>query len=221
VLPETTPAATMYPEYNMVAAPPVSSARRFTTRPPANLYSRTGFFFTVRCNSDRTPSILPAMTASTAISAPTTTKKLRKRRISPKIVQAVELLAKGECRTQKQAAERVGVSEEWLSTMLGRDETRVLLEQTCRKFIRTGTVRATARLVELLDSASARTSLEAAKHVLGIENIRPPADGAPIVNIGLSVGYVIDLSGGPRDITPDADDRPSSAAPALSRGSGK
>ncbi|MEH2521565.1 hypothetical protein V1279_007138 [Bradyrhizobium sp. AZCC 1610] len=141
---------------------------------------------------------------STAISAdsnPQREIKRRKRRISPKIVQAVELLAKGECRTQKLAAQRVGVSEEWLCTMLGREETRVLLEQTCRKYLRTGKVRATARLVELLDSPSQRTALEASKHVLGIEGITPPRDPFQ-VNVGLdvSVGYVIDLSGpDPRD----------------------
>jgi hypothetical protein len=145
---------------------------------------------------------------------PITEKKRRKRRISPKIVQAVELLAKGDVRTQKQAAERVGVSEEWLSTMLGREETRVLLEQTCRKYLRTGTVRATARLVELLDSNSSRTALEASKHVLGIGGISPPREGGVSINIGNdSPGYVVvlrhrddpDLQG---DLTPIIDLKP-------------
>jgi hypothetical protein len=135
------------------------------------------------------------MEPETALRAPTTTKKLRKRRISPKIVQAIELLAKGECRTQKQAAERVGVSEEWLSTMLGRDETRVLLEQTVRKSLRTGTVRASARLIELLDSNSSRTALEASKHVLAISGHAPPRDGATVNIHGGegAAGFIIQL----------------------------
>jgi hypothetical protein len=167
----------------------------------------------VRCQSSAATAKLLAMAPETALSAPTNIKKLRKRRISPKIVQAVELLAKGECRTQKQAAERVGVSEEWLSTMLGRDETRVLLEQTCRKYLRTGTVRATARLVELLDSNSSRTALEASKHVLGIGGISPPREGGVNINIGTDPGYVVvlrhrddpDLQG---DLTPIIDLKP-------------
>ena len=168
----------------------------------------------VRCQSSAATAKLLAMAPETALSAPTNIKKLRKRRISPKIVQAVELLAKGDVRTQKQAAERVGVSEEWLSTMLGREETRVLLEQTCRKYLRTGTVRATARLVELLDSNSSRTALEASKHVLGIGGISPPREGGVNISIGNdSPGYVVvlrhrddpDLQG---DLTPIIDLKP-------------
>jgi hypothetical protein len=182
----------------------------------------------VRCQSSGTSTRLLAMAPETALSAPTSVKKIRKRRISPKIVQAVELLAKGDVRTQKQAAERVGVSEEWLSTMLGRDETRVLLEQTCRKYLRTGTVRATARLVELLDSNSSRTALEASKHVLGIGGISPPREGGVNISIGNdSPGYVVilrhrddpDLQGDGAqiiDVTSDAENA-SAVVPAPSK----
>jgi hypothetical protein len=38
-------------------------------------------------------------------------------------------------------------------------------------------------------------SLDASKHVLAIEGIRPPDQGQVSVNVGVSVGYVIDLSG--------------------------
>ena len=117
------------------------------------------------------------------------------------------------------------VTPEWLSKMLGRPEIGVLLEQTCRKYLRNGTVRATARLVELLDSPSARTSLEASKHVLGIQGIAPPMSGGPVINVGLSVGYVIDLTPQPHrgqalDITPNAED-PSAAALDPPKGYGR
>lgn len=53
---------------------------------------------------------------------------------------------------------------------------------------------ATARLVELLDSPSQRTALEASKHVLGIEGIAPPRDGSSVhIHGGEGSGYVIYL----------------------------
>lgn len=157
----------------------------------------------------------PSGMSKIANTKPTEIKR-RKRAVSAKIIHAVELLASGKARTQSEAAAMASVTPEWLSKMLGRPEIGVLLEQTCRKYLRNGTVRATARLVELLDSPSARTSLETSKHVLGIQGITPPSNGAPIVNVGLSVGYVIDLSGGePRttiEVKPNAEH---ASAPAL------
>jgi hypothetical protein len=132
--------------------------------------------------------------------------KRRKRAVSPAIIHAIELLASGKARTQSEAAAMASVSPEWLSKMLGRPEIGVLLEQTCRKYLRNGTVRATARLIELLDSNSSRTALEASKHVLGIQGIAPPTSG-PVVNLGISVGYVIDLrppTSREIDVTPNA-----------------
>jgi hypothetical protein len=132
----------------------------------------------------------------TANTKPTKIKR-RKRRISPKIIHAIELLASGKARTQSEAAAMASVTPEWLSKMLGRPEMGVLLEQTCRKYLRNGTVRATARLIELLDSASSRTALEASKHVLGISNISPPREGGVTINTTGGSGYVIQL--GSRD----------------------
>jgi hypothetical protein len=56
-------------------------------------------------------------------------------------------------------------------------------------------MRASARLLELVDASSEHVSLDASKHVLAIEGIRPPDQGQVSVNVGVSVGYVIDLSG--------------------------
>jgi hypothetical protein len=52
-------------------------------------------------------------------------------------------------------------------------------------------------VVELMDAASEHVSLDASKHVLAIGNIRPPETGSSVnVNLGISVGYVIDLTPG-------------------------
>jgi hypothetical protein len=60
-----------------------------------------------------------------------------------------------------------------------------------------GTLRASARVLELMDASSEHVSLDASKHVLAIGNIRPPETGSSVnVNVGLSVGYVIDLTPG-------------------------
>jgi len=64
-----------------------------------------------------------------------------------------------------------------------------------RKTIAHGKMRASARLLELVDASSEHVSLDASKHVLAIEGIRPPDQGQVSVNVGVSVGYVIDLSG--------------------------
>jgi hypothetical protein len=157
-------------------------------------------------------------------------KKRRKRKVGAKIIQCLELIASGRVRTQSEAAAAVGITPEWLSKMLKRPETGVLLDEICRKYLRTGKVRATSRLLELLESASGRTSLEASRLVLGIGGIAPPREGGVNINVDINQapGYVVllrhrddpDLRGDDTapmiDVTPD--DRPSSAVPAVSEG---
>jgi hypothetical protein len=70
----------------------------------------------------------------------------------------------------------------------------VFLEQRARQTIAVASARASERIVELVDASSEHVSLDAAKHVLAIGNIRPPDQGQVSVNVGVSVGYVIDLT---------------------------
>ena len=105
--------------------------------------------------------------------SPIAEKKHRKRRVSPKVLQAIELIASGQAPTQIAAATQVGITPEWLSKMLKRPEIGVLLDEICRRYLRAGKVRATSRLIELLESNSSRTSLEASRLVLGIGGIAP------------------------------------------------
>jgi hypothetical protein len=128
--------------------------------------------------------------SETANTQPTEIKR-RKRRVSPKVVQALEYLASGRARTQTEAATMASISPEWLSKMLKRPEIGVMIDEMCRRFLRAGKVRATSRLLELLESNSSRTSLEASRLVLGIGGIAPPRDGVT-VNVG-NVGYVVHL----------------------------
>jgi hypothetical protein len=121
-------------------------------------------------------------------------KPAREKRIPRKIVQAIELIVTGAVTTQKAAAERVGITETWLSRCLHRDNVRVFCERRARQTIAAGQMRASRRLVELIDAGSEHVSLDATKHMLGIGGIAPAPTPSLNVNIELKAGYVIDLS---------------------------
>jgi hypothetical protein len=121
-------------------------------------------------------------------------KPARERRIPKRIAHAIDLLLTGECTTQKAAAERVGLTREHLSRQLQKDHVRVFIERKSRQTIAAGQMRASRRLVELVDAGSEHVSLDATKHMLGISGIAPAPTTSVNVNIELKAGYVIDLS---------------------------
>lgn len=116
-----------------------------------------------------------------------------KRRIPRKIGQVVDLLVTGECATQKAACERVGMHQSYVSRALREPHIQVFIARRARETIANGTMRASARLLELLEASSEHVSLDATKHVLGIAGIKPSPDTQVSVNIELKAGYVIDL----------------------------
>lgn len=59
-------------------------------------------------------------------------------------------------------------------------------------------MRASARLMDLVDGESEHVSFDAAKHVLGIAGIKPSNDSQVSVSVDIRAGYVIDLSRGLR-----------------------
>lgn len=121
-------------------------------------------------------------------------KERRERPLSPKVRQAIALLATRKAATQKAAAEAVGLREDSLCKALKRPSAQVFMAQRARETIAMAAGRASERVVELLDASSEHVSLDASKHVLAIANIRPPEDGRGVqVNVGVSVGYVLDL----------------------------
>jgi hypothetical protein len=144
----------------------------------------------------------------------TVAKPVRERRVSKRIAEAVRLLLTGECKTQKAAAERVGMNETYLSEALRKPHVRVFIERRTRETIANGTLRASARLVELLDASSEHVSLDATKHMLAIEGIKPAAEPTTNVNLNVRAGYVIMLDDDPPrkaiDVTPPRhEDEPS------------
>lgn len=97
--------------------------------------------------------------------------------------------------TQREAANRAGMNESHLSRELRKPQIQAFIARKCRETIQVGTLRASNRILELVDASSEHVSLDASKHILAIEGIRPPDQGQVNVNVGVSVGYVIDLSG--------------------------
>lgn len=118
------------------------------------------------------------------------------KRISKRIKDAIRLLLHGECKQVTTAAERVGMTRSHLSNMLSAPHVQVFIAQERARTIANASLRAAARLGELVDASSEHVSLDASKHVLSIQGVAPPERGAGPVNVNVAVGFVIDLSEG-------------------------
>jgi hypothetical protein len=126
------------------------------------------------------------------------TKPARQPRIPPKISQIVDWLVTGACKNQQAACDRAGLDPSYVSRELRKVHVRVFAERRARETIANGTMRATARLMELIDASSEHVSADVTKHVLAIAGIKPTADAQVSVNIDIKAGYVIDLTDAPR-----------------------
>ena len=121
-------------------------------------------------------------------------KPVPERRVSKRLAEVVRLLLTGECKTQKAAAERVGMNETYLSEALRKPHIQVFIARRTRETIANGTLRASARLVELIDAGSEHVSADVSMHMLAIAGIKPASGPAANVNISvMQAGYCIDL----------------------------
>lgn len=102
--------------------------------------------------------------------------------------------------------------------MLARPSIQAFIAEKTRRNISTaGLARAGRRVIELLDASSEHVSLDASKHVLAVAGIAPPETRQPLVNINVTPGYVIDLSGKSAvDVTP-AKSSDEDRAPAITK----
>jgi DNA-binding Lrp family transcriptional regulator len=134
------------------------------------------------------------MNALAAIKAETPAIPVKEQRISKRMRQVVELLVSGACQTQKAAAERLGLHPDYVCRELKKPQVQVFIERSARQNIAQGTMRASARLLQLVDASSEHVSLDASKYTLAIAGIKPTADAQVSVNIDIKAGYVIDLT---------------------------
>jgi hypothetical protein len=133
------------------------------------------------------------MNAPALATTETEQEPVREPRISKRMRQVLTALAtKGM--TQREAAKQVGMSETYLSAALRKPAIQVFIARKMRETIAIGGLRASFRLVELIDAGSEHVSADVSKHALAIAGIKPAADAQVSVNIDIKAGYVIDLT---------------------------
>jgi hypothetical protein len=115
------------------------------------------------------------------------------KRIPRRIAEVIHLVTTGECATVKAAAERTGMHPNYCYTAFKKPEIQVFIARAARESIARGTMRASARMNQLLDAESEHVSLDASKHVLAIAGIKPANDAQLTVNVDIKAGYVIDI----------------------------
>lgn len=130
--------------------------------------------------------------------APVERKRSTQGRINPKIVKAVKLLETGECKTQKAIAERLGVSEAYISVQLRKPAVQAFIAQRARENISRALPRASMRFVELMEAQSEHVAAKVTERHLEHAGIIKAQSGGVNVNINnnIAAGYVIDLSRG-------------------------
>jgi hypothetical protein len=140
------------------------------------------------------PYAMAAVKAGPPAAVPPPDKKLR---ITPKVRQAIELLATGKCKTQLEAAEHVGLTRETISRSLAKPHIIEHMRQRAVRTIALAAPRAAEVKAELMDCADNMVRDKASSFVLGVAGIAPAGDGRSVnINIEMKAGYVIDLSGG-------------------------
>jgi predicted DNA-binding protein (UPF0251 family) len=125
---------------------------------------------------------------------------VKERPISRRMRHALTLLATRGM-TQRDAAKQAGLHENHLSRQLKEPHIQVFIARTIRQTVAIGALRASTRLVELIDAGSEHVSADVSKHTLAIAGIKPTADAQVSVNIDIKAGYVIDLTDSAKPVT--------------------
>ena len=94
------------------------------------------------------------------------------------------------------------MSREYLSRRLSEPHIAEYLRVKAGRVVAIAAGRASARLVQLINSKSEHVSFDATKHTLAIAAIKPAAEPNISLNIEMRAGYVIDLRDDPIDVTP-------------------
>lgn len=114
------------------------------------------------------------------------------RQIPKRVREAIDLLARRKM-TVTAAAQKVGLSREYLSRSIGEPHVAEYLRRKAGRIVAVGAVRAATREIELIDSPSEHVSHDASKHVLAIAGIKPSNDTQVSVNAHVNIGWIIDL----------------------------
>lgn len=118
-------------------------------------------------------------------------------RIPVRVKQAVDAIINGKVRTQKAAAELVGLSPEHLCRMIKKPLVQAFIAQRTRETIVNSQMFAAATLVRLLDGESEHVQKDVAMRILEIAGIKPSDTGSVSITLN-TPGYVIDLTASPQ-----------------------
>jgi hypothetical protein len=151
----------------------------------------------------------PGGTGHSALIEEADTCAVRGRALAVRLQRALTLLA-GECKTQKEACATAGMTQRALQKALKRPSVRAYMREEILASLGVSASRAARRLHELIDQGdNAMASYHASKFALAVgAGVSPRDERPPLnVNVGVSVGYVIDTSRRRRPIDPDVVDR--------------
>lgn len=120
---------------------------------------------------------------------------------------AVALLLSGEVTTVKAAAARVKMRRDSLQKNFAEAHTRAFIVRERARMLQAGTLRATARLLELVDCESHKTSLDAVRLTLGLDGVVVEERRHITADVQVA-GWVVDLTpqvaGELVDVTPES-----------------
>lgn len=118
-------------------------------------------------------------------------KKPKPRPVHKKTRDAIEAMLSGAAKTQKDAADLVGMSESGLCRALQKPQVKEFVAGEIKKRLSTvGAIKSAATLERLAEQATSEyVQADASKHILGIAGVSPAGDRA----IGGGGGVVFNL----------------------------
>lgn len=120
-------------------------------------------------------------------------KPAETRRVTKRVRHAIDFMISGQCKTQKDAAEKAGLSRERFCRALKEGHVQAYLGEQTRVLLGQSQAPAAATLMTLLEQAkSEHVRKDVATTLLSINGIGASERG-PVVNVGVNVGWVIDL----------------------------
>jgi hypothetical protein len=123
-------------------------------------------------------------------------KPRKERPIPRRLVQVIDALLDGTCKSQRAACERFNLSESYVSRSLKKDKIRAFVTRRTRETIAASQLPATATVLRLLENArSEHVQFDAAKHMMALNgyHANPSAPGVNINIGGDRPGYIIQL----------------------------
>lgn len=137
---------------------------------------------------------MPALAVSRTDPDATPSIPVKERRISKRLQQALSHLAtKGV--NQREAAKLASISEFHLSRELKKPQVQAFIARKRAEIVSIGSLKAATRAVELIDAESEHVAAKVSLAFLNSTGDIKGDSSQVSVNVGVSVGYVIDLSG--------------------------